>query len=245
MIFGYNYCMIALIVRQKIRLLPNFFGIYWMVAGYIRWKAEGPFQGMIEFEPSEDILVERARRGERAAFEELYQRYKRPILNYIYRFIGNFAQAEELTQEVFVRAYINIHRFEPRTKFSSWLYRIAANLSKNFIRHAQYEKKLLPIKKESYAGDEEDLGLIENIEDKAKRPDERAQAAETEELIQEAINRLPARLKEVLILCDIEGFSYEKAAKIMGCRPMTVGSRLWRGREKLSRMLSHLKNGDR
>lgn len=200
---------------------------------------------MVESKPSDDILVEKAKAGERAAFDELYQKYKRPILNYIYRFIGNFAQAEELTQEVFVRAYINIHRFEPRAKFSSWLYRIAANLSKNFIRHAQYEKRLLPVKKDSYAGDELGLGFVENIEDKAKRPDEAAQVAETERLVQEAINRLPAHLKEVLILCDIEGFSYEEAAKIMGCRPMTVGSRLWRAREKLSKLLGYLKNGDK
>lgn len=199
----------------------------------------------MEVEPSENILVEKAKAGERAAFDELYQKYKRPILNYIYRFIGNFAQAEELTQETFVRAYINIHRFEPRAKFSSWLYRIAANLSKNFFRHAQYEKRLLPFKKGSYSGDEEGPGLIENIKDKTRGPDKLAQAAEIKSMVGKAIERLPDHLKEVLILCDIKGFSYEEAAEIMACKPMTVGSRLYRAREKLSRLLSHLKNGDR
>lgn len=193
---------------------------------------------------NEDNLVDRAKKGEREAFDELYNRFKRPILNYIYRFIGNHAYAEELTQEVFVRAYINIARFEPRAKFSSWLYRIAANLAKNFLRHARYDKRQEPIRRESYDGHEETGHAIEKIEDRARRPDESAQWAETGRLVQEAIDKLPIPLKEAIILCDIEGFSYEEAAKVMGCRPMTVGSRLWRGREKLAGLLRHIKNGN-
>lgn len=194
---------------------------------------------------SEDELVSRAKKGERAAFDELYHKYKRPILNYTYRFIGNAAEAEELTQEVFVRAYINIGRYQPRAKFSSWLYRIAANLCKNFLRHSQYEKRLSPIKEVSYeGGEEESAPLIEIIEDKARLPDELAVGRETEKLVQEAIDRLPPNLKEALILCDIEGLSYGEAAKIMRCSPMTVGSRIWRAREKLAKILGHMKNGD-
>ncbi|NQT91005.1 MAG: sigma-70 family RNA polymerase sigma factor [Candidatus Omnitrophica bacterium] len=199
---------------------------------------------MIEFMPSDDILVERAKAGERAAFDELYQKYKRPILNYIYRFIGKRAQAEELTQEAFVRAYINMHKFEPKAKFSSWLYRIAANLSKNFLRHAQYEKRFLPFKQGSYDGEDENRGFIENIEDSARKPDEIAQASEAERFLQAAMDKLPVHLKEALILCDIKGASYEEAAKIMRCRPMTVGSRISRARQKLAVLLGHLKNGE-
>ena len=198
---------------------------------------------MIYMSSEEEALVERAKRGEREAFDELYQRYKRPILNYIYRFIGDRAQAEELTQEVFVRAYINIQRFELRARFSSWLYRIAANLSKNLLRHLQYEKKVTPVEN-GYGGEEEAPGLVENIEDKTRGPDESVQAKETQRLVQEAINKLPASLKEAVILCDIQGFSYEEAAKTMGCNPMTVGSRLWRGREKLTKLLGYMKNGE-
>jgi DNA-directed RNA polymerase specialized sigma24 family protein len=63
--------------------------------------------------------------------------------------------------------------------------------------------------------------------------------------VQQAINRLPARLKEAVVLCDIKGFSYGEAADIMSCKPMTVGSRLWRGREKLTKLLQHISNGER
>jgi RNA polymerase sigma-70 factor (ECF subfamily) len=197
---------------------------------------------MMDFMPSDDeILAEKAKQGERAAFDELYNKYKRPILNYIYRFIGNRASAEELTQEVFVRVYINIHRFEPRAKFSSWLYKIAGNLAKNFLRHAQYKEKLLPGKRGSKPGEEEMPDLIETMEDEGKRPDKAAETRETEKLVQEGIDRLPPHLKEVLILCDIEGLAYEEAARIMRCKPMTVGSRLWRAREKLSGILDYMK----
>lgn len=191
----------------------------------------------------EGNLIIRATQGDREAFDELYRKYKRPILNYIYRFIGNLSSAEELTQEAFVRAYINIHRFVPKAKFSSWLYRIAANLSKNYLRHASYEKKAAPVKVISSNGSETELEPVDGIEDKARKPDELVQDKETQELVQEAINKLPAHLKEALILCDIEGLSYEEAANIMKCKAMTVGSRIWRGREKLSKLLNHIKNG--
>ncbi|NQT95912.1 MAG: sigma-70 family RNA polymerase sigma factor [Candidatus Omnitrophica bacterium] len=192
----------------------------------------------------EEELILRAKSGDREAFDELYQRYKRPILNYIYRFIGNRADAEELTQEVFVRAYVNIQRFEPRAKLSSWLYRIAGNLAKNHIRHAQYDKRVASVKKSTYEGSDDEFDVIEAIEDRAKKPDEKLASKETERIVQETIDQLPAHLKEALILCDIEGLSYEEAAKIMRCRPMTVGSRLWRAREKLAKMLHYIKNGE-
>jgi len=192
----------------------------------------------------EDELVLRAKEGDKQAFDELYQKYKRPILNYVYRFIGNRAYAEEITQETFVRAYVNIQRFEPRAKFSSWLYRIAGNLAKNYFRHAKYEKRAHSTRRTTYDGSDDEFEIIDSIEDKAKRPDESAQSKETQKLVQKAINELPPQFKEVLILCDIEGLSYEDAAEVMRCKPMTIGSRLWRAREKLAKMLHFIKNGE-
>jgi RNA polymerase sigma-70 factor, ECF subfamily len=193
----------------------------------------------------DEILVLQVKQGSREAFDDLYSRYKRPILNYIYRFIGNHHSAEELTQEAFVRAYVNIQRYQPRAKFSSWLYKIAGNLARNFLRHASYEKRALPFKKDAQAGDSEMIQPSECIMDDSKRPDRYVQAKEEEYLLQRAINMLPAQLRQAVILCDIEGFSYNDAADIMGCRPMTVGSRLWRGRERLAGLLSHIRDGAR
>ncbi len=193
----------------------------------------------------DEMLVLQVKQGDREAFDELYQKYKRPILNYIYRFIGNSHSAEELTQETFVRVYMNIGKYQPRAKFSSWVYRIAGNLAKNFLRHASYDKRALPIKKDLDAGDSEAISPVEYITDSSKQPDEHAQSKEHEQIVQQAINRLPVKLKEAVILCDIKGFSYGEAADIMNCSPMTVGSRLWRGRERLTKLLQHVSNGER
>ena len=193
----------------------------------------------------DEMLVLQVKQGDREAFDELYQKYKRPILNYIYRFIGNSHSAEELTQETFVRVYMNIGKYQPRAKFSSWVYRIAGNLAKNFLRHASYDKRAFHIKKDLDAGDSEAISPVEYIADSSKQPDEHAQSKEHELIVQQAISRLPVKLKEAVMLCDIKGFSYGEAADIMNCSPMTVGSRLWRGREKLSKLLQHISNGER
>lgn len=191
----------------------------------------------------DENIVIRAKEGDREAFNELYYAHKRRILNYLYRFIGNHHCAEELTQETFIRAYLNLHRYEPRAKFSSWLYRIAGNLARNFLRHASYDKRVSPVKADPYANAAGEILFIENIGSEAKNPGEHAHEKEIKVLIQQAIDKLPAYLKEAVILCDIKELSYEEAAKIMKCRPMTVGSRLWRGRKKLSELLNYLKNG--
>ena len=191
----------------------------------------------------DESIVIRAKEGDREAFNELYHAYKRPILNYLYRFIGNRHCAEELTQETFIRAYLNLHRYEPRAKFSSWLYRIAGNLARNFLRHASYDKRVNPVKADPYAGATGEILSTENIGSEAENPSEHAYVKEIKVLIQQAIDKLPVHLKEAIILCDIKELSYEEAAKIMKCRPMTVGSRLWRGRKKLSELLNYMKNG--
>lgn len=188
--------------------------------------------------------VIRAKEGDREAFEELYSRYKRPILNYLYRFIGNRHHAEELAQETFVKAYMSLHRYQPRAKFSSWLYRIAGNLARNFLRHASYDKRAEPVRRDAYSGGSGEISPFDSISSSAKGPAEHAQSKEAELLIQQAIDKLPPHLKEAVVLCDIEGFSYEEAAKVMGCRSMTVGSRLWRGRKRLADLLEYIRNGE-
>jgi RNA polymerase sigma-70 factor, ECF subfamily len=190
----------------------------------------------------EDLVVQ-VKKGDRQAFDKLYQKYKRPILNYVYRFIGNVHSSEELTQEAFIRVYMNIHKYEPRAKFSSWVYKIAGNLAKNFLRHASYDKRAFAVKKDPHDRASETISVTEYLSDNSNRPDRHAQSKEEEVLVQNAIDLLPGKLKEAVILCDIKGCSYDEAAEIMNCNPMTVGSRLWRGREKLAKSLQFIKNG--
>ncbi|MFH0732652.1 MAG: sigma-70 family RNA polymerase sigma factor [Candidatus Omnitrophota bacterium] len=186
----------------------------------------------------DDELVEKAKEGDRAAFDILYNKYKRPILNYIYRLIGDIHQAEELTQETFIRVYTNIGRYVKKTKFSSWVYTIAGNLAKNYLRDTSYVQK---VSIDKSIDEEEGASLHDLLEDHTKRPDNAALKNEAEKLIQQGLEKLKQKHRKVIVLCDIQGLSYEDAAKALGCPPATVGSRLSRAREKLAKVLGFTK----
>lgn len=187
------------------------------------------------FYDEDDQLVDKAKHGDRNALDALYHKYKRPILNYIYRFVGNFHHAEELTQETFIRVYANIGRYEKTGKFSSWVYTIAGNLAKNFLRDTSYVEEVSI--DESVNEEENKLTLLDIIKDEGKAPDEEMLRKEREKLIQQGINKLRPKHKEVIILCDIQGLPYEEVAKILRCPAQTVGSRLSRARENLAKIL--------
>lgn len=185
--------------------------------------------------PSDDELTEKLKKGDRTAIDALYHKYKRPILNYIYRLIGDFHQAEELAQETFIRVYTNIERYVEKGKFSSWVYTIAGNLAKNFLRDRSYIERVSLDKEISE--EEGEITLLDIIADETRRPDEEALKEEKEKLIQKGIDKLKPKHKQVIILCDIQGLPYEEVAKILKCPPATVGSRLSRARENLAKVL--------
>lgn len=178
-------------------------------------------------QPSDKYLVQKAREGDRSAFEELYTRYKKPIYNYIYRLIGNRAVAEELAQETFIKVYTNISSYRPTGKVSSWIYSIAGNLAKNELRSRGYRKA---VSLEAKISDDEKLKLKDMLANGSFKPDEIAQNRELRERIQKVINMLDVKHKEVLVLCDVQGLSYEEAAEVMDCSVGTVASRLSRAR---------------
>ncbi len=191
-----------------------------------------------DMSPSFDIddeLVAKAKKGDRQALDGLYNKYKRPILNYIYRLIGDFHQAEELTHETFIRVYTNIDRYIKKAKFSSWVYTIAGNLAKNSLRDRSYIEKVSIDKK--IAKEEGEISLLDVIADETKRPDDHILKKEKERLVQQGIDKLKPKHKQVIILCDIQELSYEDVAMILKCPPATVGSRLSRARENLARIL--------
>lgn len=190
------------------------------------------------FSSSDDELALEAKNGNRASFDKLYDKYKRPIINYIYRYIGDLSHAEELAQEAFIRVYTNIDRYVEKGKFSSWVYTIAGNLAKNFLRDKSHFTEI-SIDKE-IQGQEGEVSLLDIIADKGRTPQEETQKEEIDKIIQQGINKLKPKHREVIILCDIQGLSYEEAAKILKCPSATVGSRLSRAREYLARILKVL-----
>ncbi len=179
-------------------------------------------------QPPDEILIQKAKSGDRKAFEALYQKYKRPILNFAYRLIGNKETAEEITQETFVRVYLNLARFDPRGKVSSWIYTIAGNLAKNELRDKKYFHDISLDK--VIFGDDKKIRLRDVVLEGKDKPDKVLEDKELQDQIQKVIDAIPARYREVLVLCDVQGLSYEEAARIVGCSVGTIASRLSRAR---------------
>jgi len=179
---------------------------------------------MAEERLSDEILAVKAKEGDRTAFEELFKRYKKPILNFIYRLIGSRETAEEVAQEVFIKVYNNLDIFDATKRFASWLYTIARNLAKNAIRDKRYFRDVSL--EQPISGQDEYIELKDVIADTSAQPDAIAQDEELAEQAQKVLNTLPLEYREVITLCSIQGLTYEEAAKIIGCSVATVSVRL-------------------
>lgn len=189
----------------------------------------------LSMQPSDEILVKRAKEGDRNSFDVLYQKYKKRILNYIYRMVGNQTIAEDLTQETFVRAYINLPNYRERLVFSAWLYKIAGNLVKNEMRAAKYRASV-SLDAPLVVG-EDTMRLIDTVVDKNSAPDLVARSNELHEAIQKVLDALSYDHRSILVLCDIHGYSYEEVSKMFEVSVGTVASRLSRARKEFNKKL--------
>ena len=172
--------------------------------------------------------------GEERAFQELVARYQTRLLNFIYRTIGDREKAEDLVQEVFIRVYRHIGRFDRSKKFSTWIYTIASNLAKNELRNRSRNPLVLfqAIKK-NWQDDDRPL----QFEDTASRPDDLYRKRHLRELVEQSVAKLPAHHREVFVLRELEGKSYEEIAEITSCNLGTVKSRLNRARTSFAEII--------
>lgn len=190
----------------------------------------------LNIEPQDEILVKRTKEGDRSSFDALYQKYKKRIFNYVYRMVGNRTTAEELTQETFIKAYINLPSYQERHTFSAWLYKIASNLVKNELRAGAARRTSVSLE-QPLSVNNETLKVIDTLVDKTIAPDLVARSNELQEAIQKVLDSLSYEHKTMLTLCDIQGLSYEEAALTLGINVGTVASRLSRAREQFKRRL--------
>lgn len=180
------------------------------------------------------LLFLEFQRGDRLAFEKLMEKYYKRILNFIYRFTANSALAEDLTQEVFVRVYNSVSSYRPQSKFQTWIYTIARNISLNQLR---YQKRQWVSLDEAF--ETEDGEVKRQVMDlTGEPPDQEILRRERLEAIEDAINSLPENQRMALILRRYDEFSYEKIAQIMNCSLEAVKSLLSRARENLKTRLS-------
>ena len=180
----------------------------------------------------DDEFVGLCQKGHAEAFEPLVEKYQRKMLNIAYRMIGNYAEACEVVQDAFLSAYRSIRTFRGEARFSTWLYRIVVNLSKN-----RMEQMKVRAAREVYSIDNpsktEEGSLSPDPPDQGPSVLEKLEQKEVEAKVQGCINGLDSEYREVVVLRDIQGFSYEEIRDILKIPDGTVKSRLFRAREAL------------
>jgi RNA polymerase sigma-70 factor (ECF subfamily) len=187
---------------------------------------------IIEVHPVEDDVVRAARQGDRDAFRSLVIQYQSLVYGLVYRHLGDSALAEDLTQEIFLKAHRGLSGFRAESKFSSWLTALAINHLRNHFKSRAHQDQRSTTPVELPTLEEFDFG-----------PE--ADLLQREELrrFQCAIQALPVALREVLVLCGVEGRSYSEVSEVLGIPVGTVRSRLHAARTELRALISSLFQG--
>jgi RNA polymerase sigma-70 factor (ECF subfamily) len=183
--------------------------------------------------PSDEELVQQSRRGDRMAFQALVEKYERRVYAVAYGLLGNREDALDAVQEAFVKVHRSLDRFQGKSSFYTWLYRIAVNAAIDLGRKGSHRQEVEF--REEIEPDEErgEYPVAPASED----PSERLMRKELGEIIEDAIGKLPSDQRTAIVLREIEGLSYKEIAGIMGCSEGTVMSRLHYGRKKLQEIL--------
>ena len=189
-------------------------------------------QGGKKMKDSEILLIKRSQKGDVEAFEELIRDYKKIAFNIALRILKNKEDAEDISQEALIKAYSSIDRFNMKSTFKTWLYRIVVNSCLDFKRKRSLATYSLdePIKTQTSE-------VKMQIEDNKNNPDVIFEKELNSKMVLEAVNQLEYDFKTIIILRDIQGFSYQEISEILSCNPGTVKSRLNRARKKLKTVL--------
>jgi len=182
-------------------------------------------------------LVRRCVAGDAVAWEEIVQRYHRRVFNLCYRFAGTSDDAQDLTQDVFIKMYRTLSSYDvERGAFMTWLTTMTRNLLVDHFRKTKQDRVTDSI--DAAPSEHEDaMRLSDQIEDKGAPPDARVQSRETRELVHEGLQKLSPELREAVILRDLQDMDYRDIAAVLKVPEGTVKSRINRGRAELARLL--------
>ncbi len=184
--------------------------------------------GVVVDEMSDAGLVELVLHGDQNVFAVLVERYKDAVQNLAYRMLGNATEAEDVTQEAFVRAFTQLATYKPAHKFSTWLLSIASHLSIDQLRRRRF--LALPL---------EDVPFLEWIVDAGVSPEQSALRGEQHDEVQTYLQRLPGKYRAVIVLRYWHDFSYDEIANALNLTPALVKARLHRARELLARYMQN------
>ena len=183
----------------------------------------------------EELILEFQSNGTEKAFEILIQRFKNVLINYVYRFLGDYDSCTDVVQDTFIKVYRYKDNYNSSAKFSTWIYTIAGNLARTEYQRKR-RRNLFSIN--SYGEENKTF----EISDESNRPDITADANMKREIIQKALLKVRESNREAVILRDIQELSYEEISEILGIEIGTVKSRINRGRAELQKYLKDIYN---
>ncbi len=181
-------------------------------------------------------LVNRVKRGDKAAFDLLVIKYQSRIINLVSRFVRNHADAQDVTQDAFLKAYRALPNFRGESAFYTWMYRIAVNTAKNFLA-LQASRRTADMDQD--ASEMEQIDQSDALKD-IDTPEHLLLAREIQDTVIRAIEGLPEDLRTAITLRELEGLSYDEIAETMECPIGTVRSRIFRARETIDKLLEPL-----
>ena len=170
-------------------------------------------------------LIKRGREGDTLAMEAIYERYKRPIFNLVYRYTYDVATTEDLLQDIFLKIFTHLKDVQKVESFVGWLYRIAINSSYSYLRSNKSRlRNTIPLE-----------GLEEKIDNKSPATHEKTM----KKPLEEAIQSLPPKLKSVFLLHDVQGYKHREIARMLRCSEGTSKSQLFKARLKIRQVLKN------
>src|SRR6202522_875056 len=176
----------------------------------------------------EKALVRRAQAGEEAAFEELIRHHQQRVFGLVNGILRRRDDVEDVVQQVFLKVFVSLKRFDLRAAFSTWLYKITVNECWDYLR----KKKVRPLVYETDLS-EEQVSRLDGVVSAERPPESPARRAETKDILDQLLNELPERDRELLMLKEIEGFSVQELAEMLDLNVNTVKVRLFRVRARL------------
>jgi RNA polymerase sigma-70 factor (ECF subfamily) len=186
-------------------------------------------------EVTDQMLVERVQRGDRLAFDLLVRKYQHKVVKLVGRFVRNTADAEDIAQEAFIKAYRALPAFRGDSAFYTWLYRIAINTAKNAV----VSNRRRPLELDVDTQDAEQFERHAQLRE-GDTPEGLALAEEIRLSVESAMGDLPEDLRTAIVLRELDGLSYEEIATAMDCPVGTVRSRIFRAREAIDKKLNPL-----
>jgi RNA polymerase sigma-70 factor (ECF subfamily) len=184
-------------------------------------------------------LVQRVQKGDKTAFDLLVRKYQHKVVKLVTRYLRDPADAEDVAQEAFIKAYRAIPQFRGDSAFYTWLYRIAINTAKNAI----VSRDRSPVEFDLDLQNVEESNFMQSRLADAETPESLLQTEEIRETVNRAIEALPEDLRTAIVLRELEGLSYEDIAQAMDCPVGTVRSRIFRAREAIDKRLSEVFEG--